>query len=175
MLRNPAPPNWGALAIIVFACCNLFVWAGLKDRSAACSFEEAIARRWSPRSARRASAVALVSGPPKYPKAFFEVITGRLSPWGATARLVLGNPDALAMAALAFWTAVAFYFGRNQFERTLRFDAAEAKAAGRSDGIGMQFSMRCSACCRESYRILGCAGRERDPIRAGRRGSGYCF
>jgi ABC-2 type transport system permease protein len=135
VLRNPVLPNWGVLSILVFACCNLFVSAGLKDL---------LGRLLLRRGYREALVfflvllaalpqLLLVSGPPKYPKAFFEVFIGRLSPWGATARLVLGNPDTMAMAALAFWTAVAWYFGRNQFERTLHFDAAETKATGRSE------------------------------------------
>ena len=89
---------------------------------------------------------------------------------------MLGDPDALAMAALAFWTAMAFYFGRNQFERTLRFDAAEAKAEGRSERhrnavldalfgfVSRIVPDPLAALVEKEIRFL-----------AGRRGSGYCF
>jgi ABC-2 type transport system permease protein len=74
----------------------------------------------------------LVAGLPKSSKGLLDVMVGRASPWGAAARLALGNADLIALLAIAFWTSAAWYFGRNQFERTLRFDAAEAKAAGQS-------------------------------------------
>jgi ABC-2 type transport system permease protein len=134
VLRNPGLPNWGVLAILVFAGCNLFVSAGLKDLLGRLlqrkGYREALVFLLV--LAAALPQLLLVSGPPKYFKSLVDLMAGPLSPWGAAARLVLGNPDVVAVAALLFWTVAAWYFGRNQFERTLRFDAAEAKAAGGS-------------------------------------------
>jgi ABC-2 type transport system permease protein len=40
--------------------------------------------------------------------------------------------EPVPVAMLILWTALAWLFGRTQFERTLHFDAAEANAGGRS-------------------------------------------
>ena len=134
LLRNPGLSGWGTLAVIVFACCNLFVSAGLKDLLGRLlirkGFREALVFLLVLIAAL--PQLLLVAGPPKSSRGLFDVLAGRGSPWGATARLSLGNLDIVAMVALVFWTALAWYFGRNQFERTLRFDVAEAKAAGKS-------------------------------------------
>jgi ABC-2 type transport system permease protein len=134
LVRNPGLSGWGALAVIVFACCNLFVSAGLKDLLGRLlirkGFREALVFLLVLIAAL--PQLLLVAGPPKSSRGVFEALAGRGSPWGATARLSLGNLDIVAMVALVFWTALAWYFGRNQFERTLRFDVAEAKAAGKS-------------------------------------------
>jgi ABC-2 type transport system permease protein len=132
IVRNPGLPGWGVLPIVVFAFCNLFVSAGLKDLLGRLlvrkGFREALVFLLVLIAAL--PQLLLVAGPPKASRTFFEAIAGRASPWGATARLTLGNLDGVAIAMLAFWTAIAWYFGRNQFERTLRFDAAEANAVG---------------------------------------------
>lgn len=46
-------------------------------------------------------------------------------PWGAFSNLALGQRVFTPLAVLLIWTAAAGYFGRRQFERSLRFDAAE--------------------------------------------------
>ena len=134
LLRNPKLPEWSALVVIVFACFNLFVSAGLKDLLGRLlirkGFREVLVFLFVLLAAL--PQLLLVAGLPKSSKGLLDVMVGRGSPWGATARLALGNADLIALLAIAFWTAVAWYFGRNQFERTLRFDAAEAKAAGQS-------------------------------------------
>lgn len=52
-------------------------------------------------------------------------------PWAGAARLMLGDSLALSAAAALGWLAVAFFFSRWQFQRSLRFDAG----AGRSRRI----------------------------------------
>ena len=49
-------------------------------------------------------------------------------PWTAAARLALGETEWLALAALGIWALIAFWFGRAQFERNLRYDAVAAQA-----------------------------------------------
>jgi ABC-2 type transport system permease protein len=55
-------------------------------------------------------------------------------PWAAIARVMLGEtPAASAMLSLA-WLALAYWFGRWQFERSIRYDEANSKAAVRDSG-----------------------------------------
>ena len=134
LLLNPRTPSWGALAVIVFAFFNLFVSAGLKDL---------LGRLLARKGFREAMVFVIVliaalpqlllfAGPPASSTSWAENLSGRLSPWGATAILGMGTPDGLAALALLAWTGLAWYFGRSQFERTLNFDAAEAKSHGKA-------------------------------------------
>ena len=63
-------PAWGALAIVVFACCNLFVSAGLKDLLGRLllrrGFREALVFLLVLLAAL--PQLLLVSGPPEFPK-----------------------------------------------------------------------------------------------------------
>jgi ABC-2 type transport system permease protein len=49
-------------------------------------------------------------------------------PWTAAAQLAQGDVSGLALTVLVGWTGAAYVFGRWQFERTLRFDAASSGA-----------------------------------------------
>jgi ABC-2 type transport system permease protein len=49
-------------------------------------------------------------------------------PWGAPVALLSGSW--LAAALMAAWCALAYVFGRGQFERSLRFDSAAARSGG---------------------------------------------
>ncbi|HYI92328.1 MAG TPA: hypothetical protein VEX68_02185 [Bryobacteraceae bacterium] len=130
LVLNPRTPAWGALAIVVFALFNLFVSAGLKDL---------LGRLLARKGFREVMVFVIVliaalpqllllAGPRASSQGWAENLSGKLSPWGSTAALGMGAPDALAALALIAWTALAWYFGRSQFERTLNFDAAEAKS-----------------------------------------------
>jgi ABC-2 type transport system permease protein len=48
-------------------------------------------------------------------------------PWGAAARLMLHEPIALSAALLLVYLALAYAFGRWQFDRSIRYDAANLK------------------------------------------------
>jgi ABC-2 type transport system permease protein len=52
-------------------------------------------------------------------------------PWSATANAALGQFRLASWLSLAVWTLVAGWFGRAQFERSLRHDAAAAQAVVR--------------------------------------------
>lgn len=56
------------------------------------------------------------------------------APWTAAARVVLWTSPGPALLALAGWTLLAAWFGRSQFERSLRFDAAAAQATSLAGG-----------------------------------------
>jgi len=55
-------------------------------------------------------------------------------PWTAAAWAALGRSIPQALLSLACWTAVAGWFGRAQFERSLRYDAIAAQATPAGNG-----------------------------------------
>jgi ABC-2 type transport system permease protein len=135
---NPRVPLWGPSALGAFSLFNLFVSAGVRDL---------LARLLARKRFREAMVVALVllAGIPQVlaisgvPAGFFDLakpLLGPWSPWGGSAALMIGRPNAIAAAALLAWTALAYVFGRSQFERGLRFDAAEilSRERGRHRG-----------------------------------------
>lgn len=135
ILINPRLPAWGILGVVVFGFFNLLLSAGLKDL---------LGRLLVRKGLREAMVLIivliaalpqllLVSGPPDFAKNWKSGAGGWSTPWGATADLALGNANLLAAGMLLGWTFFALLFGRWQFERTLRFDAAEASSRGRSD------------------------------------------
>lgn len=138
ILMNPRLPAWGVLAVAMFAALNLFVSAGLKDL---------LGRLLARRGIREILVLVLVllaalpqllvlATPNGYSQEVLQRIAIPYLPWGAAAELALGAPSALAAAVLIAWAALAWYFGRTQFERTLRFDAAAARSAGRASSRG---------------------------------------
>jgi ABC-2 type transport system permease protein len=63
---------------------------------------------------------------PKWLGPFADALRGPAYPWSAAALLAMGQFAPLL--PLALWTLAAFWFGRRQFERNLRFDVAAAQA-----------------------------------------------
>jgi ABC-2 type transport system permease protein len=49
-------------------------------------------------------------------------------PWAAAARVILGPERLLWLLTIGLWTLAAAWFGRAQFERSLRYDAMAAQA-----------------------------------------------
>jgi ABC-2 type transport system permease protein len=135
ILRNPQLPVWSVLPVAVFAMFNLFVSAGLKDM---------LGRLMARKGFREAMVfvlvliaalpqVLLMAGPTPGSFRWVDAFVGPGTPWGATANLALGVPERVAIPMLLLWASLAWAFGRTQFERTLRFDTAEANARGRSE------------------------------------------
>jgi ABC-2 type transport system permease protein len=60
-------------------------------------------------------------------------------PWTAAADIALGQSTLLALLSIGCWTLAAAWFGRTQFERSLRFDAVAAQATvlGTHPGSGV--------------------------------------
>jgi ABC-2 type transport system permease protein len=82
-------------------------------------------------------------------------------PWGGAAWAAMPQPGAVAWeayAALVCWCAAAAWFGRWQFERSLRFDAAAAQSFGSSP------APRGTALADRFYRLPGLLWR--DPLAA---------
>jgi ABC-2 type transport system permease protein len=63
---------------------------------------------------------------PKWLGPFADALRGYAYPWSAAASLAQGSFRPIL--ALLAWTLAALWFGRRQFERTLRFDEAAAQA-----------------------------------------------
>jgi ABC-2 type transport system permease protein len=49
-------------------------------------------------------------------------------PWTGAARALLGQSEWLSLLSLGAWTMVALWFGRTQFERSLKYDAVAMQA-----------------------------------------------
>ncbi len=127
--RFPAAP----LVYVPFVVMNLCVAAGLRNQL----------ERWLARKRVRELLVLglvllaalpqllLVTGVPAPMARLIVSPPARYWPWTAAARLAVGDGILINGAILAAWTIAAYVFGRWQFERSLRFDAAAAESAGR--------------------------------------------
>ncbi len=134
LLLNPAVPLWAPACLVLFVLFNLCCSAGIRD----------VLVRLLARKRVREIVVFLLVLAAALPQLLLlhgaagrvrQFFSGELSlfwPWTATARLALGEFSFTAISVLAGWTAIAYVFGRWQFERGLRFDAAEAAAQGDS-------------------------------------------
>lgn len=123
-LRNPVLPLWTALAFLPFILFNLALSAGIIE----------VQKRVFARKYLREAAVLLVVllgavpqlllttklGPKV--KAWWDVIPPFPTPWGITAQLAAGQFSWTALFAMIGWVAVAYWFGRSQFDRGLRLD-----------------------------------------------------
>jgi ABC-2 type transport system permease protein len=66
-------------------------------------------------------------------RAWSNIIQTAVLPWTAAAWASLGHSTSIALASLGIWIALAAWFGRAQFERSLRFDAIAAQATPAAD------------------------------------------
>jgi ABC-2 type transport system permease protein len=72
------------------------------------------------------------------------VSSAAILPWAAAARVILGPERLLSLLTAGLWTLAAGWFGRAQFERSLRFDAMAAQAtpvAARSGSVSRAETM----------------------------------
>jgi ABC-2 type transport system permease protein len=139
LLRNPAfrESGWAArvpLGMVLFAAFNLMLAAGLRNL---------IERLLNRKGIREAIALLLmlvgvlprllmVTGlANRRLEHVFPAASYVFSPWGAEALFMLAFSNGarrVAAAVLAGWTLGAFFFGRWQFIRSLRYDFQEAQA-----------------------------------------------
>lgn len=134
LLINPGVPFWAPFTLGLFVLFNLFCSTGIRDLLARLLAHKRI----------REIVIFLVILTAAIPQLLvFHGAQARLrhfvggqpseiSPWTATARLALGEFSWTSLAVMLAWVLAAYIFGRTQFERTLRFDAAEASARGSS-------------------------------------------
>jgi ABC-2 type transport system permease protein len=159
---NPALPKWGILGFVAFAAFNILVASGIK---------ELLARALARRRFRELFTFlfVLVCALPQLvivTKSEDRVIRwlGRINvpvlPWSAAAAFVEGRDVLVSMASVAVWVAAAYFFGRSQFERTLRFDADAARASAtpaltaRRPGLFARFARWPSAIFRDPLAAL---------------------
>ncbi|MEZ5402689.1 MAG: hypothetical protein R2729_23645 [Bryobacteraceae bacterium] len=130
ILLNPALPNAAALAFVPWILFNLFLAAGLRNL---------LSRLMARRGAREVAILGLamllalpqlliVAGVPPAIEEFFRRAALDWWPWYITARLLFSPFEWTTALALAGWTGAAYWFGRNQFERSFRFDSEAALA-----------------------------------------------
>ena len=134
LLLNRNVPLWAPFSLAIFVLFNLFCSTGIRDL---------LVRLLAHKRAREmlvflvviAAALPqliLFRGSPGRMRQFFGGQPSALFPWTATARLALGEFSWMSLGVMLAWTLAAYVFGRSQFERGLRFDAAEASARGSS-------------------------------------------
>jgi ABC-2 type transport system permease protein len=132
LLINPDVPKWAPLSLALFVVFNLLCSTGIRDL---------LVRLLAHKRARElvvflfvmAAALPqlmLFRGSQSRMRQFFGGEPSAVFPWTATARLALGEFSWLSVGVMLAWTLAAYVFGRTQFERALRFDAAEAGAKG---------------------------------------------
>lgn len=130
LLLNPALPAWAPLGLLPFVATNLFLSAGLRDL---------LSRLFERKGLREILILGLVlitalpqvlilTGVPDRVRPLLEKGFGPYWPWSAAAEISVGHANIFLLFAAGAWTALAYLFGRQQFQRTLRFDAAEERA-----------------------------------------------
>jgi ABC-2 type transport system permease protein len=136
LARNPSLGGWAILPrllppVLIFIVFNLLLASGLRS-----VLERLLARRkvreflfflillvWM------APRVIVLSGyRPKSLRGWEYMIQTLGLPWNAAARAMLGDAQLPALLSLCAWTALAAWFGRRQFERSLRYDPIAAQA-----------------------------------------------
>jgi ABC-2 type transport system permease protein len=131
---NPAVPLWAPFTLAVFVIFNLFCSTGIRDLLVRLLARKRI-REFVVFLVVIAAALPqlmLFRGSQTRVRQFFGGEPSALLPWTATARLALGEFSWRNLGVLLAWTLAAYIFGRSQFERGLRFDAAEASARSSS-------------------------------------------
>lgn len=136
LVANPDLPVRSPAGIAIFAAFNLCLSAGTR---------ELLVRIFERKRIREIAVLLLVmlGAIPQLVMAFG--LSSRFStllqagtgvpflPWTAAAALAGPRTPAIALPALLVWTGFAYAFGRWQYSRTLRFDAAESNATERPD------------------------------------------
>ncbi|MBM3745540.1 MAG: hypothetical protein FJW34_07065 [Acidobacteria bacterium] len=134
LLLNPAAPGAAVLAaLVLFALLNLTLAAGLRNL-----LERLVARKHVQEAlvlllvlgAAMPQLIALTGVPPFVKTALAQGMPGAW-PWNAAAHVAVGHGTLADWAALGAWTLAACLFGRWQFSRSLRHDAARVASAAR--------------------------------------------
>lgn len=131
LAMNPSLPWWSPLTLAPIVLMNLYLSIGVRDL---------LTRLFSRKGIREVLVLAMVTivalpqllvstnvGPKLKPLLTPLVSVG--TPWGATARLMFGTIDPIAFVVLLIWCAALAWFGRSQFEMSLRFDQAAARSS----------------------------------------------
>jgi ABC-2 type transport system permease protein len=138
VLLNPKLPFWCAFAFVPFVIFNLALSAGVTE----------IQKRIFARKYLREAAVlgvVLLGAIPQLlfttslgvrVKIWYDSLPSFPTPWNSTALLATaGGPALIPLVSMATWVVIAWWFGRNQFERGLRFDADASEASARATAV----------------------------------------
>jgi ABC-2 type transport system permease protein len=132
LLRNPGVPVWAPFSLLIFVVFNLFCSTGIRDLLVRLLAHKRIREIvvFLVVLAAALPQLMLMRGSESRVRQFFGAEPSAFLPWTATARLTLGEFSWLSLGVSIGWVAIAYVFARSQFERGLRFDAAEASARG---------------------------------------------
>ena len=131
LLLNPEIPKWAPIGFLPFIAMNLLLAAGLRD----------LLGRVLARKRIREIAVfglvllmalpqlMLVGGVGAKLRPWMPRVEFLWWPWSVTGHIAAGQPQWFDWPLLFFWTALAYAFGRWQFDRGFRFDAEAARAS----------------------------------------------
>ena len=136
LLLNPEIPKWAPLGFLPFIAMNLLLAAGLRDL---------LGRLLARKRVREIAVFALVllmalpqllllGGVGSKLRAWMPRVEVRWWPWSVTGRIAAGQPEWSDWFLLLGWTALAYAFGRWQFDRGFRFDADAARASDSRPG-----------------------------------------
>ena len=132
LLLNPALPRWRAVpALALFFAFNLFLSTGLRsllERLLSIRYVREIVVLLMVLLAALPQVVSYTGVSPGMRRVALQH-QGAALPWGAAARLALGELPLPSALSLALWTAAACLFAWLQLHRSLRFDAAAARAS----------------------------------------------
>jgi len=134
LVLNPAVPAATVLLVIpLFALFNLLLAAGLRSL-----LERLVSRKRVHEAlvflfvlGATLPQILAMTGVPAFLRNALTHSPSGVWPWTAAGRLALGGSAALDWVVLGAWTLAAFLFGRWQFSRSLRLDAAAAGSAAR--------------------------------------------
>ena len=134
LFLNPAIPFWAPFTLALFVLFNLYCSTGIRDLLVRLLARKRIRELvvFLVVIAAALPQLMLFRGSQTRVRQFFGSEPSALLPWTATAHLALGEFSWRDAGVLLGWILAAYIFGRTQFERGLRFDAAEASARSSS-------------------------------------------
>jgi len=141
LLFNPKIPVWAPLGLLPFILFNLFLSAGVREL-----LKRVLARKYFRECAALLFVLAaalpqalMMSGNARLMRRFFSGQPAAFWPWNATAQWLQGRFSQSVFWLCLAWTALAYFFGRWQFGRSLRFDTGEqtAGSGSRRKGLGL--------------------------------------
>ena len=141
LLLNAAAPGWRtalglAVALPVFIVFNLFLSSGVRS---------VLERLLSRRRVREVLVLVMmllwvvprflmqIGYRPEGMGKAADRLNGAGFPWAAASQIILGGAAAEGLLFLTGWTVLAWWFGRAQFERSLRYDPLAAQATAAPD------------------------------------------
>jgi ABC-2 type transport system permease protein len=131
LLLNPELPWWSPASVALFAAMNILLSAGLRDLFARLMGRKRVREViiFIIVIAAAAPQVLVLTGGNRDWNVLLQPAFRGVWPWSAAARIATGRAEVMTFAVLADWILLAWFFARLQFEKSLRFDAAEHRAS----------------------------------------------